>query len=114
MLSMGMNRILNLAVVWSLMASTLATGLPHITCLCPNGNRKEFCFGIASNHGGCCCDNGICCSKVDGRCCDEPSRPTAQPSEQCCCVKNAKAKADRSLEPQLKDDSPCCKKAWNQ
>ena len=109
-----MNRVLHLAVGWLAVAGTLATGSPHISCVCPNGNLKAFCFGIASNHGGCCCGGGTCCANDDGKSRGDTNQAPVQKSEQCCCANKAKSRADESSKPHLKDDSPCCKKTWKQ
>lgn len=108
---MGLNRILHLAVVWSLAVGTLIAGLPHIDCLCPNGNRKLFCFGSLSDTSSCCCDNGSCCTKDRG-CCGPGNHPPDRKPEHTCCSKNAKAKPSQSSETQIQSHSPGCKRTW--
>jgi hypothetical protein len=56
---------------WLTAFMTLVAGLPHLSCLCPDGRVKSVCLSVASESSGCCC-GGTCCT------------PTSQGSTCCC------------------------------
>src|SRR5262245_2641030 len=71
---------------------TLVAGLPHFSCVCPDGNVKPFCFGTSSAKSGCCC-NGACCSSSEGvaSCCCAHSRgPAGNAISASCCQQQGK------------------------
>jgi hypothetical protein len=63
-----LRRTLLAVLVWLTAATTLVAGVPHFDCLCPNGDRKPFCLGLASKATSCCC-GGACCGTGGGASC---------------------------------------------
>ena len=59
------------ASVWLTALMTLASGAPHLTCVCPNGHVKPFCLSVLPGFAGCCCG-------ASGRTPDDQNRG-------CCC-----------------------------
>jgi hypothetical protein len=81
---------------------TLIAGIPHFTCVCPNGKIKPFCFGVAVNSSGCCCGKACCASGPSGKCC-------CGSSGGCACPEKAD-KTPKSPENGYQAKSSCCTK----
>src|SRR5438093_8553718 len=76
-------------LVWLTAAAIALAGVPHFTCLCPDGRFKIFCLNISSNNSGCCC-GGKCCS-AGKSCCQGGT---------CCAAKKSGENKDRSGQAQ--------------
>ena len=76
-------------LVWLTAGMTPLAGMSHLTCRCPNGRVKPFCFGLATNESGCCC-GGECCTTAKPAC---PSARKAQVLTRCCCQQQRAARA---------------------
>lgn len=61
-------RIAWMGQAWLTAVMMLITGIPHFSCLCPDGRVKPFCLNLASETLGCCC-GGTCCSATNGGTC---------------------------------------------
>lgn len=68
--------------VWATMASSLLAAIPRISCRCPDGHVKLFCFHSLLSDYGCC--GRSCCQERESS-----SRPsgTSQAKKKCCCCK---------------------------
>lgn len=67
--------------VWATTASTLLAAFPHVSCRCPNGQVKPFCFRSLLSQNGCC--SGPCCQDKEDS--TGPSSGTPQSKKKCCC-----------------------------
>lgn len=80
----SVRRTFLIAPVWLAALMTLATGVPHFRCQCPDGHVKPFCAGpspVASR--GCC--GGSCCSS-GGACCPAQDDADAGREPAPCCA----------------------------
>jgi hypothetical protein len=57
--------------VWLTAAMTVAAGVPHTTCGCPDGGVKSPCFGPPAQNYGCCCGGECCGQKAQTSCCEK-------------------------------------------
>src|SRR4051812_37058194 len=73
-----LHRTVSVGLVWLTAATTLACGLPHVDCVCPNGQYKPFCLGVTASLTGCCCSTSPSETSAD-------SSSKAQPKPFSCC-----------------------------
>ena len=91
--------------VWLTALLTLGSGVPQLTCVCPNGRVKPFCLSILPGLAGCCCG----APAALGRCCCAGHAPAASTSERpCCAVKRGAFSVKQSSHAQA--ESPRCRK----
>ena len=67
---------IRVALVWLTALTTLVSGAPHLTCVCPNGHVKLFCLSAYPGFGAFCCGgsgqttdesrHACCCARHDG------------------------------------------------
>jgi hypothetical protein len=105
-------RVIGVAPVWLAAVMTLAAGVPHFRCRCPDGNLKLFCLNASSEGSDCCC-HGSCCTASTAsesskcateaetnhsECCGQQDQPqtTTVPGRDC---KAECAGCQRSLAP---------------
>jgi len=89
-----------LAMVTALL--TVATGVPRIQCVCPDGRVKFNCPGPTSSR--CCCDN----SSAPGETGAAPSRcPTVGETHACCTRAKAKSASRSAGGGQAQASKPC-------
>jgi hypothetical protein len=66
-------------LVWLTAFSTLIAGSPHLSCRCPDGNLKLFCFSLAPSPQECCAAKS---SSADAEnkpsCCHKKDSPAAK------------------------------------
>jgi hypothetical protein len=74
-------RVFLVSQVWLMAFLTLFAGLPHVSCLCPNGHVKPFCLSFIAGAAGCCA--GTCCSRP--RPGEDPESPSSEPAKKSCC-----------------------------
>jgi hypothetical protein len=72
-------------LVWATAASTLVSSTPHYVCRCPNGQVKEFCFGVVSKKSTCCCSGQSCCAKSNKESCCQGGRTSDAKGKKPCC-----------------------------
>jgi hypothetical protein len=71
-------------LVWLAAALTVAGGVPHFACRCPDGRTKPICLGSAkANNCGCCCD-GKCCATEGAARSNNRSSEKRGPAASCC------------------------------
>ena len=90
------------AQVWCAAVLTVIAGTPHLSCACPGGQVKPFCFGSASDTMKCCCGGG-CCSQREG------APPVSQAEKHVCCCCQAASHAGRTGAAKV--ESAGCRKA---
>lgn len=75
---------------------TLIAGMPHISCRCPDGRLKPFCFSFLGDNSGCCGKN--CCQRQDGNRCAvlDASVAADDAGAHTCCAQSGH---QRSAEP---------------
>lgn len=82
---------IRVALVWLTALTTLVSGTPHLTCVCPDGHVKLFCLSAYPGLGAFCCGgagrtadgskHNCCCARHDGSS-SEPGQ------ERACCRTN--------------------------
>lgn len=99
--------------VWLTAVTTLIASVPHFHCICPNGQRKPFCFGLASSSTGCCCGGSCCSSSSGGMCCAQVQDSSAdEQAEAPCCHKNRQQPSTVSPGSDSQLQGSCCNKTW--
>jgi hypothetical protein len=66
-------------LVWLTAFSTLIAGSPHLSCRCPDGNLKLFCFALTPSPQKCCADKS-CSADTENKspCCHKKDSPVAK------------------------------------
>jgi hypothetical protein len=96
-------------LVWLAAAMSVAAGMPHSTCRCPDGHVKLFCSGSAGKGRGCCCDRACCGKGVGATCCCRKARAgTRGVTASCCGAYGQAAEAPSSPGPAF--TGACCKR----
>ena len=79
------------ALVWLTALTTLVSGAPHLTCVCPDGRVTFFCLSAYPGLGTLCCGGA--------------GRPADGTKQACCCAGQDGRSGGRTVVP------PCCRAA---
>ena len=90
---------------------TLVAGMPHFSCVCPDGSLKANCFTFSS--GSCCCGTGNCCGATDGEGCCSRSKNSLSTGEgkRPCCGQHQDQKARGLSGGSFESKAPCCNRS---
>jgi len=91
--------------VWLTTVMTFVAGIPHVACLCPNGNFKPFCLASTCGGTGCCC-GGRCCTAGSQ---DSLSTESTREVSCCCCQDAEPQRSETSDSSQHLGDAACTK-----
>ena len=103
------HRITHAGLVWFTAVATLFAGVPHIDCLCPNGDHKSFCFGFSRSGTDCCATSFFSSSRNCKGCQAEATSATAQPIKRVCCEGKPQPNIEGS-NPTSQVNGKCCQK----
>lgn len=93
-------------LVWLTASTSLFSGMSSLSCRCPNGQEKPFCFGVPSEKTSCCC-GGSCCSV-------NPDSMTVGTGSVCCCCESEQKPPEPCNETGFRANVPCCSKTLSQ
>ncbi len=91
---------------------TVVAGMPHFSCVCPDGSVKANCFTISSG-SSCCCGAGKCCGASDGNgCCSRSKNPlSTDEGKGSCCGQHQDQEARGSSGGCFEPQAPCCNRS---
>jgi hypothetical protein len=95
--------------VWLTAVMTVVAGMPHVACLCPNGNLKPFCLASTCGAAGCCC-GGACCTGGS----PEGLSPELAPEVSCCCCADAEPQCSQASDGSRQIGNAGCTKTLAQ
>jgi hypothetical protein len=100
--------------VWLTAIMTLIAGMPHFSCLCPDGAVKPLCVSLTADSSGCCCAGGKCCAHSrhsETGCCKatKPVEAGRSTAKSCCAAKQNHKPAEQSA-PRFQAERKCCVK----
>lgn len=98
----GLRRKSLVALAWLTAFTTLASGAPQLTCVCPDGRVMAFCLSALPGLSRCCCGNA-CCRTAGGDCL------SSSPVRPCCQARAAREAANKSGRGSHVE-APCCRK----
>jgi hypothetical protein len=77
--------------IWLTAVMVLIAGSPYVSCRCPDGHRKLFCFNSPAQLNGCCGDSRCCISPEEKPpCCRKHENQDDIRSSACCRMDGAK------------------------
>jgi len=87
---------------------TVVAGMPHFSCVCPDGSVKVNCFTFSS--GSCCCGAGNCCGATDGDgCCSRAKNGlSADHGKRSCCGQHQNQKTNGPTSGSINSKATCC------
>jgi hypothetical protein len=89
---------------------TLVAGMPHFSCVCPDGTIKAVCFTISSP-SSCCCGTGKCCGATDGDGCSSRGKnksSAADHGKRSCCGQHQNQKTSGPTSGSINSKATCC------
>ena len=108
-----LGRKLLVAQVWLSAVMLPIAGLPHFSCLCPDGRVKPFCFGPTTQTSGRCCRGSCCGSKPgEGSCAEAPRPARAGAKTRCCCCRShaGEGKKQSASDARHRVSAPACRR----
>jgi hypothetical protein len=98
--------LLKLLVLLTAVTSLFA-GMPFVSCRCPDGREKRFCFSSPSGTETCCC-GGSCCSSKQTEIAEESNCPC------CCCHQSTEPGGLSDHELSFRANASCCTRSLQQ
>ena len=82
-----LGKAISVGAVWLAAGLSLFAGVPHFSCVCPDGVVKPVCAGESSGTAGCCCGGGCCASSEAVSCCrGRGTSHAASAARKSCCA----------------------------
>jgi hypothetical protein len=111
---MWLFKVVQVLLTWLTMAATLLAAVPHFDCVCPNGNRKPYCFNVSSKRNSCCCGGACCSTSTAQSCCQAKQLESDGPGKGMPCCKSKQQSNTNAATSIDKVEGSRCKKTLAQ